>query len=80
MPSMRTAFSGSSVSEQGCKDAEMQTPSSNSPENPQALSVWEDERDALPAGGTVESMTQVDFCNKSKGERFFHPVAPLCRG
>lgn len=70
-----TAFPGSIVAEQSCKGAEAQTPRSASPENPQPLGVWEGEPDALPAGGTVESMTQVDFCNKSKGEGFFHPVA-----
>lgn len=72
---VHTAFSGSIVAEQSCKGTEAQTPSSASPENPQPLGVWEGEPDeALPAGGTVESMTQVDFCNKSKGEGFFHPV------
>lgn len=55
-------------------------PSSTSPEKPQPLGVWEAEPDTLPAGGTMESMTQVDFCSKSKGEGFFHPVTSLCRG
>lgn len=63
-----TAFSGSIVAEQSYKGAEAQTPSSASPENPQPLGVWEGEPDAFPAGGTVESMTRVDFCNKSNGE------------
>lgn len=58
------AFSGSLVAERLCKGAEIRVPSSTSSENPQPLGVWEGEPDALPAGGTVESMTQIDFCKE----------------
>ena len=57
---------GSLTAERFCKGAETQAPSSTSPENPQALGVWEGEPDALCAGGTVESMTQVDLCREQK--------------
>lgn len=64
--SVHTDFSGSLAAERFCKGAETQAPSSTSPENPQALGVWEGEPDALLAGGTVESMTQVDLCKEQK--------------